>query len=149
MRKIIQLACLGIILLLLSCNIDSQSNEFNPLVLLSKYGSSSLTVHATYNGDPATDGSGKMYVYLFDELGTTSRDPIYKESTDAAVTIGEEVAIKVDHIRDGNYYVLVFYDYKGGDNNDNQTDRYVLYGLSGNTAFTSVASTYSVAGVRY
>jgi hypothetical protein len=154
MKKLLMLIIIGFAFLLVGCNRDNQSSEFNPLALLSDYGPSTLTIHATYNGTAVTgepnvsDGSGKIYVYLFktDELGLTSRTWTYSGSTAAAVTAGVEATITIEHIKDGEYYVLAFYDYKEGDNSDNQTDRYTLYAGAGLSGFTSVAVPYTVAG---
>jgi hypothetical protein len=154
MKKLLLLIIVGFAFILIGCNTDSQTSGTNTLALLSDYGPSTLTVHATYNGTAVTgvpdvdDGSGKIFVYLFktDELGLTSRTWTYSGSTAAAVTVGVEATITIDHIKDGEYYVLAFYDYKLGGNDDNQTDRYVLYAGAGLTGFTSVAVPYTVSG---
>lgn len=149
MKNVLRFVCIGIVLILIGCNKDGGSNEFNPLAILAKMGTSSLTVHATYYGDTALESgsTGKIFVYLFDTIGTTSRDPLYSASTNAAITKGVESTITVNHIKNGNYYVLVFFDCDYGEsNNDNQNDKYILYSSSGNTAFASVATTYTVSG---
>lgn len=131
MKKLLFLLLIGIMLSVPSCKKDSDKNEINPLALLALLGNSSLTVTATYTGDAATDGTGRMFVYLYKSLGTTTRDPepAYKRSTRGGdfAEIGAAQTITIDHIRGGEYYVLVFYDYHTGGNDDNQTDRYILY----------------------
>ena len=80
MKKIIQLACIGIILMAVSCNKD-QSNEINPasiLGMLSLIGESSLTVKVTYSGpltvdtSPGKAGTQRIYVQLYRSLGATT-----------------------------------------------------------------------------
>jgi hypothetical protein len=148
MKKIMQLAFLGIVLLLISCNNDAQKNQINPLAIaIIPHGSSSLTVKATYIGTPATDGTGKIFVYLYDSLEATTRYPvpIYTGSTDSAVTPGVEANITIPDIADGDYYVLVFYDYHTGGNDDNQMDRYWLYN---GTGYTAIASKLTIKGTK-
>jgi hypothetical protein len=145
MKKLSMLAIIAsLAFVVIACN--KQTSEYNPAVLLSNYGPNTLTVTATYYGPLATDGSGKIYVYLFDTMGLTSRDPIYSGSTVTAATPGVGETITVEHIKDGDYYVLVFYDYHGGDNPDNQTDRYMLYTAGGSTPFANQADTFTVIG---
>lgn len=151
MKKIIQILFAGILLLSISCKEDSDKDEVNPLAFLAFLGNSSLTVTATYSGseitgiDPA-DGTGKIFVYLYRNLGTDTRDPepAYKGSTENAVTLDTPANVTINNIIAGSYYVLVFYDYAGGGkNDDNFNDRYVLYQ---GTAYTSGASKFTISG---
>ena len=97
----------------------------------------SLTVHATYTGaEPVSSiGSKKIYVYLYDSLndstptsgGTRDPLPIYTGLTDSAVSVGNPSDITIDNILPGDYYIVVFYDYRSGSNPDNQTDPYIIY----------------------
>lgn len=150
MKKIIQLACIGIILFAASCK--DQSNEINPLLFLQQcQGESSLTVTATYTGSTTLTGTpvgtGKMYVYLYRSLGLTTRDPapVYRGSTTDPIVSGGLSSITINGICDGDYYVLVFFDLNGGDNENkaNQTDPYVLYT---NTPYTTSASKVNISG---
>lgn len=154
MKKIIQLLCIVIIIVVAGCNEENTKNEINPLALLSLFftnqsliGNSSLTVTATYTGTAKTEleASGKIYVYLYRTLGARTRDPkpLYRGSTNSAVAIGTPATITLNRIRDGEYYMLVFYDFHGGDNPDNQTDRYTLYN---DTGYTSGAQKVIVSG---
>ena len=145
MKKLMIFLILAAGFFMAGCNKDGQSNEINPLALMGTYGPYTLTVNVTYDGTAATDGTGKIYVYLFDALGLTSRDPIYSGSTDAAYA-GGVTSINVEHIKAGDYYVLVFYDYVGGDNPDNRYDRYTLYGGAGPVGFAGSAAVYTVTG---
>ena len=149
MKKILQLIFIVCILFLISCNNSAQNNQINPLAIaVIPQGSSSLTVKATYTGSPRTDGTGKIFVYLYDQpLEATSRYPaaLYTGSTDSEVTPGVEATVTITDIADGDYYVLVFYDYHSGGNNDNQTDRYWLYN---NTGYPLVASTLTIKGAK-
>jgi uncharacterized protein (DUF2141 family) len=150
MKKIIQLALIGILLFTFNCNKDSNKNEINPgalLGLLSLIGNSTLTVKATYTGaltvDGAQPGTQRIYVYLYRSLGTTSRDPepVYTGFSDP--TTGSEETITINGIVDGKYYVVVFYDYRSGGNPDNQQDRYIIYN---NTAYPGNAATVTISG---
>lgn len=151
MKKIIQLACIGIILLAASCK--DQSNEINPLFLLSNcVGDKTITVKATYNGSEPTSsvGTKRIYVYLFRSLGLSARDPqpAYQGSTTGEVSVGTEYTITIENVCDGDYYAMVAYDYRSGDAGifDNRTDRYVLYGGAGHFGFTSLAAQFTVSG---
>jgi hypothetical protein len=151
MKKIIQLICVGLIIVTASCN--KASNEVNPLSILSILslkGESSLTVKVTYAGPLTVDpgigkaGTQKINVQLYRSLGATTRDPepLYIGTT-AAATTGTEETITINGIVDGNYYVLVTYDYRSGDYPENQQDPYILYN---NTGYPGNASTVAISG---
>ncbi len=146
MKKLMIFLILASGFIITGCNKDGQSNEFNPMSLLFNYGTASLTVNATYTGPMDGDGSGKIFVYLYSSLGTSTRDPepIYRGSTDAAVTSGSEATIRIDNIKDGSYNMLLFYDYDFGNNHDdNYGDFYTLYN---GTAYTTGTAKITVAG---
>lgn len=151
MKKIVQLICIGLIVFITSCSTSSSENEVNQLALLDMMGligHSTLSVTATYTGTAAEVGAtGKIFVYLYDSMGLTTRDPKpkYTGSTAAAVTIGTPATVNITGIRDGEYYMLVFYDFHSGDKYDNQTDRYVLYN---DTAYTSAAQKFMISGSK-
>jgi len=131
----------------MSCKKDT-GDEINPLALLAFVGSSTLTVHATYTGTESVDpdATKRIYVYLYSAMPTNTRDvePRYTGSTAAAVTVNVEETITINNIIDGDYYVLVFYDYKYGNNYvPNQYDRYELYD---NVELPVSASTLAISG---
>ncbi|MBN2160962.1 MAG: hypothetical protein JW807_16345 [Spirochaetes bacterium] len=149
MKKILLLSFIGIVLAFIGCK-DDKGNEINPLPILALLGNSTLTVTATYNGTPkadedgVSDGTGKIYVYLYSSLGTSARTGVlYEGFTESATIGGVEETITLTGLRDGEYYMLVFYDYKGGDNPANKTDRYILYN---NTPYAGAASKITVSG---
>jgi len=148
MKKIFLFICIGIISFTISCKKESGENDINPLALLAFVGSSTLTVHATYNGDEAVevDATKRIYVFLYDQVPTNTRDveARYTGSTETAVTVGAEATITINNIIDGDYYVLIFYDYDFGDNYlANQYDRYELYN---NVELPGDATTLTISG---
>lgn len=152
MKKIVMLAIIGMILNLFACK-DDQGNELNPLFLLSNcVGDKTITVKATYNGSEPTSsiGTKQIYVYLFRSLGLSARDPqpAYMGSTAGEVSAGTEYTITIENVCDGDYYVMIAYDYRSGDAGifDNRTDRYVLYGGAGHSGFASLAAEIAVSG---
>jgi hypothetical protein len=152
MKKLLLFLLLIMISPLFSCDTKADKNEINPAILL-LFGSNTLTVKVTYNGTASSDASAtkKIYVYLYNQaLGTTPRSPdaVYTGSTAGAVTVGVEETISISGVASGNYYVLVFYDFKSGSNPDNKTDRYVLYdGTVTGTACTSAATLVNIPTV--
>lgn len=89
-----------------------------------------ITVKATYNGDveDATQpGTHKIYVYLYKTLSNAQAEPDYKSCTSTGATVGVESTITVNNIAPGNYYVVIFYDYKAHNTYEaGKDDRYII-----------------------
>ncbi len=79
----------------------------------------------TIDGSDSDDiGTKKNFVYLYDTLGTGSKDyPVLY----AASTENNNTALTIKNIAPGDYYVVVFYDFNGGGNKENQLNRYDRY----------------------
>ena len=91
------------------------------------------------------------YVYIYSELGDSSRDKpvLYRgtsSSNDSEITINGIVA--------GTYYVVAFYDYSYGGNRENllnRYDRYAIYtdspagGTANSTPFVDKAATVTIS----
>jgi len=79
----------------------------------------------TFDGtDPEDVGTMKNFVYLFNALGDQSKEfpVLYVGSTSENNT-----TITIKNIAPGDYYVVVFYDFNGGGNKENQLNRYDRY----------------------
>lgn len=140
--------------MILDQGIESRSKNMLLLPFLTG-GNSTLTVTATYNGAAASDGTGKLYVYLYNALGTGTRNqylPVYTGSTAGAVTIGNATDITLTDLLPGDYYVLVFFDYRSGSNADNASDRYIFYNNVGSTATATkltISGNTTVTGILF
>jgi hypothetical protein len=142
MKKLFVLLTLLAISPLFSCDDDSDKNQVNPAMLL-LLGNNTLTVNVTYYAGPYTLGSpagtGKVFAYLYTSNPTTglaptrTKSPVksYYASTASAVTSSAVQTITLNGIVVGNYYLMVFYDYKSCNtppcDDDNQSDYYTLY----------------------
>jgi hypothetical protein len=137
---------LSIVFIALSC--ENNSDETGSANIAT--GSGILEVKATYTGTPiagvtgVSDGSGKIFLYMYAALGTNAQNaPAYQASTAAEAVLNTEYTITINSIAPGNYYVVVFYDYKKHTNNTaGNTDRYELYN---NVNTVSAASAVAVA----
>jgi len=96
-------------------------------------GSGKITIKATYNGSLGTDpeATKKIYVYLYKELQDSAKDetnPDYQGSSTEVTSAGDTKTITIEDIAPGDYYIVVFYDYKHHNKNiAGNTDRYVIY----------------------
>lgn len=132
------------------CKNEGDKNQINPaLLLLSGPSTNVLTLNVTYTGPYDTDatkpGTKFVYAYLYKTLGANTRSPVpdYTTSTAAAVTDATAQTLTFSNIASGAYYILVFYDYAGGGNADNQKDRYILYN---NVSCNASATPVTVSG---
>jgi len=127
MKKFYSLVIAMTLAFSVSCFLQDDEDEAAPV------GSGTVTVKATYTGTikgdvvGVSDGTGKVFVYFFNTLTTADAGIVYSASTAAAVSLNVEETISKSGIAPGTYYVLVFYDYKAGAKDVNQTDRYELY----------------------
>jgi hypothetical protein len=158
MKKLLIFIILVLISPMFGCDDSADKNEINPLTLLLLLGNNTLTVNVTYTGPTYTPavagggnpaGTGKVYVYLYQSLGLNTRSPmrVYEGSSTGAVTNATPQAITLTGIWQGAYYMLVFWDYKGGSNPDNQQDRYILYNSTGGTKCTANAAAVNIPAV--
>ena len=154
MKKLIVFIMLIMISPLFSCDDKADKNEFNPALLL-LFGSNSLTVNVAYNGAYTVHGTYPgtqyVYVYLYNTRPVYTRSPVcvYSGSSSGAVTTNTPQAITIRDIAAGDYFLLVFYDYRSGDNADNREDRYILYnGTVAGTQCIAQATTVNISGVK-
>lgn len=150
MKKLLLFIILVFIFTMFSCDDTSDKDEFNPALLL-LFGTHKLTVNVTYNGlydtDSSKPGTQYVYVYLYDQRPTYTRSPVcvYSGLSAGPMTDDTLQSITIEGIASGDYYVLVFYDYRQGDNADNQLDRYILYnGVSTGTNCINQATTINI-----
>ncbi len=136
---------------ILSCDEDKgDETENNLMNLIFLLGNKTLTVNVTYTGTyvPAltNPGSQYIYVYLYNTRPTYTRSPVrvYSARSAGPVTDGTQQAITLTGIWSGHYYLMVFYDYKSGDNADNKGDFYTLYD-STNDGTNCIASATTVS----
>jgi hypothetical protein len=92
----------------------------------------SLSVTAQYTGtltDETQLGDGKLYVYLFETAPVDSKAvKDYDTSTPAAVELSTDYIIELNDLPVGDYYMMIFYDYKKHTNTvPGKSDRYTLY----------------------
>lgn len=147
MKNFIKIQILIFLILIFTaygCFLDSGDDETGTPTTLT--GNGILTVNATYTGTAKTDGSGRIYVYLYTSLRTAQDTPVYQGSTDSEAD-NTEKAISVKGIAAGDYYVLVLYDYKLHNQNiAGNTDRYALYeSVNNTTAYLYEAAQVAVA----
>lgn len=157
MKKLFIFLLLLMISPIFSCKKDSDSNESNPLALLALLGNKTLTVNVTYEGaytlDGTRPGDGYIYVCLFNTLGpnTTSPAPVYTATNSITVTDTTVQPITVNGIWSGDYYIMVFFDYRAsteGDDPIQQNERYLLYNTTGGTNCTADATPVSIPDVE-
>jgi hypothetical protein len=144
---------LSIVFIALGCESNTDSNETGSAGCPT--GNGTLEVKVTYNGTIKTDGTGKIYVYLYSSLGTAKDPTCYSASTASEAPIGSEQTITINGIPAGNYYVLILYD----NQHHNQGiagngDKYELYNNTGSkSAATQVVvsdgSTTSLTGISF
>ena len=129
-----------------SCDEEkSGEDEINPMALLLLLGNNTLTVNVTYEGawdveaasGTRAEGSGYIYVCLFNTMpgaNTTSPSPVYIATNSVKVTNTDVQTITINGIWSGNYYIMVFFDYRGSKPEDTdpiqQNERYELYNTS-------------------
>jgi hypothetical protein len=154
MKKLWVLIMLIMVSPMFSCD-DASQNESNPMSLIYMFGNNTLTVNVTYNGAYDTDpssgglyaGTKYVYVYLYNVRPVYTRSPVcvYSGVSSVPVTNATPQAITISGIWSGDYYLMVFYDYRLGDNFDNKSDRYRLYnGTTNGTNCIGQATTVSI-----
>lgn len=110
-----------------------------------------VTVQTRYTGTLTTatgnDNIGKIHVYLYKTWPPVSGDPAvenaqvipdYSAKSDTTVAdAATQYTINVSGVLPGNYYVVIFYDFKNHTNNlAGNTDRYILYNADDTTYYT-------------
>ncbi len=156
-KKLLVFMMLLFISPMFSCDEDKgDETENNLMNLIFLLGNKTLTVNVTYDGVYTTDGSkpGTQYVfvYLYNIRPTYTRSPVCVYSAKSAEPVTDVTkknqTITLTGIWSGDYYLMVFYDYKSGDNADNQGDFYRLYNsTTTGTNCIGLATTVSIPNV--
>lgn len=77
------------------------------------------------------------YVYIYSELGSSSRDkPVLYRGTSSS----NNSEITINSIAVGTYYVVAFYDYAYGGNRENLLNRYDRYAIYTDNPFDGTAN---------
>jgi len=128
-----------------NCESDDSSTPSGSITVKTVYGNCTLTsVDLTTTTD---QNIGKIHVYLYKTWPPVSGDPEvenaqvipdYSAKSDTTVADNTtEYTITVDGVSPGEYYVVVFYDFKIHTNNlAGNTDRYILYNANDTTFYT-------------
>lgn len=87
-----------------------------------------VVVKATYTGTVKSTGTGALFACLYKALSTAQALPDYGVRTTAEAAVGTEYTLTLGKVAPGNYYLLVFYDFRQHNQHDaGNTDRYLLY----------------------
>lgn len=87
-----------------------------------------VVVKATYTGTPKSTGTGMMFACLYKTLSTAQAVPEYGVRTPDEAAVGTEYTLTLGRVAPGDYYLLVFYDFRQHNLHDaGNTDRYLLY----------------------
>ncbi|MCP4137204.1 MAG: hypothetical protein GY754_39915 [bacterium] len=145
MKKSIILIIVALLVFFTACFEDDGGQDDYSNTGLSVTVNTPDAIWGTGDSNPAKVGSKKNYVYLYSALGTKSSSypVLYSGSGDT-----NNSAVVVTGVQPGDYYVVVFYDYYGGSNDENllnKTDYYAIQG-SGSTVspYVEDAATVSV-----
>jgi hypothetical protein len=151
-KKLLVFMILLFISPMFSCDEEkANKNDTNLTNLLFLLGNKTLTVNVTYTGT-TVGGSSTLYIYayLYNVRPTYTRSPVcvYSGRTSGPVNDSTQQTITISGIWSGDYYLMVFYDYKSGDNADNKGDFYTLYnGTTGGTVCIAQATTVNIPSV--
>lgn len=114
-----------------------------------------VVVKATYTGTAKTTGTGMLFACLYKTLSTAQAVPDYGVRTPDEAVVGTEYTLTLGRVAPGDYYLLVFYDFRQHNLHDaGNTDRYMLYEgqhLAAGAAAVAVraGATTALPGVRF